>query len=234
MAARRKRLTYGSVFTGVGGFDKGFDNAGMECKFQIEFDKKCQQVLERHWPGVPRFGNVEEVDGKQLPRVDVLCGGFPCQDLSLAGKRKGLAGSRSGLWFQFWRLIRELAPPCVVIENVPGLLSSHGGRDFAILLGGLAGRIPGIPRDGWRNSGFVRGAPYNVAWRIVDSQYHGLAQRRARVFIVASLGNGRCAQVLLEPEGLCWDTAPGRKAQEGVAGGAQDGAGIGGSGGGGG
>ena len=196
-------ITSGSLFTGIGGFDKGFEQAGMTCAWQVETDDKCNGVLAHHWPNVRRYSDVRTVGKHNLEPVDVISGGFPCQDVSVAGKRKGLAGERSGLWFEFHRVLEELRPQWVVIENVPGLLSSNGGEDFAIILQGLAE------------------IGYLSAWRVLDAQYYRVAQRRRRVFIVGSLGDGRAAQVLFEPESLSWDTAPRRQAgkelAEGVA-----------------
>jgi DNA (cytosine-5)-methyltransferase 1 len=194
-----RKLKYGSLFTGVGGFDLGFDQAGMECVWQVEKDERCRQVLERHWPSVRRYTDVRDVGARNLEPVDIVTGGFPCQDLSVAGKRGGLAGERSGLWFEFHRVVAELKPGWVVIENVPGLLSSNEGCDFAAILSGLAE------------------CGYLSAWRILDAQYFGLAQRRKRVFIVASLGNGNAAKVLLESEGGCWNPAPSRETRPELA-----------------
>jgi len=192
-------LTFGSLFSGIGGFDLGLERAGLQCQWQVEIDEQCNNVLERHWPAVPQYGDVRECGRHNLTAVDLICGGFPCQDLSVAGKRAGLAGERSGLWFEFHRVVTELGPRWVVIENVPGLLSSNGGRDFAIILRGLVK------------------CGYGVAWRVLDAQYFGVAQRRRRVFIVGHLGNGRAAEVLFEPEGGAWNSAPGREAGEGTA-----------------
>jgi DNA (cytosine-5)-methyltransferase 1 len=186
----------GSLFSGIGGFDLGLT---FPVSWQVEMDKDCNRVLAHHFPEAERFNNVKEVGKANLAAVDLICGGFPCQDLSVAGKRAGLDGERSGLWFEFHRIIRELSPQWVLIENVPGLLSSNGGRDFAIILSGLAE------------------LGYGAAWRILDAQYFGVPQRRRRVFIVASLGDGRAAQVLFEPSCGCGDTPPGREAGEGFA-----------------
>lgn len=142
----------------------------------------------------------------------VWTGGFPCQDLSVAGKRAGLAGKRSGLYFEFHRLITANYPKWVVLENVPGLLSSNEGKDFAIVIGGLTGIIPNIPQEGWGNAGFARGPVYNIAYRVLDAQFFGVPQRRRRVFIVGSLGSGRAAEVLFEREGVRGDTPPSREA----------------------
>jgi DNA (cytosine-5)-methyltransferase 1 len=193
-----------SLFSGIGGFDLGFDRAGMECAAQVEFDEQASAVLARHWPDVPRFKDVRGVGKHNLPTVELICGGFPCQDVSVAGKRAGLAGERSGLWFEFHRILDELKPEWVVIENVPGLLSSQGGRDFAVILQGLVE------------------LRYGVAWRVLDAQYAGVAQRRRRVFIVGHLGDGRAAEVLFERDGSHWDTpprrAPGQVATQALAG----------------
>jgi DNA (cytosine-5)-methyltransferase 1 len=210
-------LTYGSLFTGIGGFDAGFDAAGMKCLFQVEKDKHARSVLRKHWPSVKRYSDVKEVTTDELVHVNVLCGGFPCQDVSVAGKRKGLAGERSGLWFEFHKIIVNMQPGWVVIENVPGLLSSNEGRDFAIVLGGLTGVLPEVPEGGWKNAGLARGHFYSASWRVLDSQYFGVAQRRRRVFIVASLGNGGSAEVLFERESLFRNPAEGREAGKGVA-----------------
>jgi len=193
-------MKFGSLFSGIGGFDLGFERAGLSCSWQCEIDRAASAVLSRRFPGVPNLGDVRNVTANNTEPVDLICGGFPCQDLSVAGKRAGLAGERSGLWFEFHRILAELRPQWVVIENVPGLLSSNGGRDFAVILRGLAE------------------LRYGVCWRVLDAQYFGVAQRRRRVFVVASLGNGRCAEVLFEHDGSAWDSAPSREAGEGITG----------------
>ena len=195
-------ITFVSFFAGIAGFDKGFEDAGMQCKAQIEIDKNCRFVLEKRYPHVDRsVADIKEANKDNVPRADVYCGGFPCQDLSVAGKRAGLDGSRSGLWYEFHRVIDSVRPEWVVIEQVPGLLSSNGGQDFAILLGGLTGTIPEVPDAGWGNAGFAKGPIYKIAYRILDAQFFGVAQRRRRVFIVGHLGDGRAAEVLFESEG---------------------------------
>lgn len=208
-----------SLFSGVGGFDLGFERAGMRIAAQVEFDERAAAVLARHYPETLRFKDVRDVGRSTLPSAELICGGFPCQDVSVAGKRKGLDGERSGLWFEFHRIINELAPRWCVIENVPGLLSSNGGRDFAAILGGLTGVVPSIPSGGWKNAGFARGYAhlYGVAWRVLDSQYFGVAQRRRRVFIVASLRDGRAAEVLFERESGEGHTHESRKARAELA-----------------
>jgi len=102
--------TFGSLFSGIGGFDLGFERAGMSCKWQVEIDDAAAGVLDRHWSGVAKYKDVRNVGRDNLETVDVICGGFPCQDLSIAGKRAGLDGERSGLWFEFRRIVEELKP----------------------------------------------------------------------------------------------------------------------------
>lgn len=186
-------LTFGSLFTGVGGFDFGFERAGMKCVWQCEIDSHARKVLDRRWAEVRKFEDVRDVTGNDAESVDVIAGGFPCQDVSVAGRRAGFAGERSGLWFEFARVISELKPRWVVIENVPGLLSSNRGRDFETVLGTLVE------------------FGYGISWRIFDAQYFGVPQRRRRVFIVGSFGNGRAAEILFERKGLRGDFEPSGK-----------------------
>ena len=205
-----------SLFSGVGGFDLGFERAGIETVLQAERDPHCLKVLERHWPQVRRVNDVRCVgdrthsdqhlcqDGGQraLGRLqpDLIVGGFPCQDLSVAGKRAGLGGERSGLWFEFHRVLSELRPRWTVIENVPGLLSSNNGRDFAILLMGL------------------EELGYGWAYRVLDARYARVPQRRRRVFIVGCLGDRLSArQVLSVCESCGGNPPPSRTSGEGVA-----------------
>jgi DNA (cytosine-5)-methyltransferase 1 len=192
-------LTHGELFAGISGFGVGFADAGIQTVWQVEIDQKCQAINERHFPDVLRYGDVKNVGKENLAPVDVICGGFPCQDLSVAGRREGLAGSRSGLWFEFHRILGELRPQFTIIENVPGLLSSNGGADFAVILRGLAE------------------LGYLSAWRVLDAQYFGVAQRRRRVFIVGSLGDGRAAEILFEREGVPRNPAASRETGASVA-----------------
>lgn len=215
--------TFGSLFSGIGGFDLGLECAGWECKWQVEIDPWRQRILARHWPAVPRWADVREFcrNGSELVSgwrkadveairrgqaepiqlsVDLICGGFPCQDLSVAGRRAGLAGERSGLFFEFARIAQTLRPTWLLIENVPGLLTSAKGHDFAVVVDTLAE------------------LGYGVAWRILDSQYFGVPQRRRRVYIVGHLGAPCPPEILFEPEGGARDSPAGRKAGEELAG----------------
>lgn len=201
-------MRFGSLFSGIGGIDLGLERAGMECAWQVEIDEYARRVLEKHWPEVERYGDVKEVGKYNLEPVDLICGGFPCQDVSVAGKRSGLAGKRSGLWHEFHRILEEMRPEWCVIENVPGLLSSNKGRDFATIIRALAE------------------LRYGVAWRILDAQYFGVAQRRRRVFIVGHTGDGRAAEVLFEQQGSSGNTAPSREEGESVTALTQNGVGA--------
>lgn len=194
-------MNYVGLFEGISGFGLAFKRAGANILAVCEIDKTCQSVLRRHHPNAEIISDVKTItkDSFNGLSVSILAGGFPCQDLSVAGQRKGLAGERSGLWFEFIRIIGDHKPRWVVIENVPGLLSSNGGRDFAVVLRGLAE------------------CGYFSAYRVFDSQYDGVAQRRNRVFIVASLGAASCIEVLFERESSQWDSPPRREAGQGVA-----------------
>lgn len=192
-------VRHGSLFAGIGGFDLGFERAGIETVWTVENDKNCNEVLATYWPNVERHEDVREVGKHNLESVDLISGGFPCQDLSVAGRREGLAGERSGLWFEFARVIGEMEPQWVVVENVPGLFSSGGGRDFLVI-------VRALEQFG-----------YCVAWRVLDSQFFGVPQRRRRVFIVGSLGNAGSIEVLFESEGGEGHPAEGGEEGQGTA-----------------
>jgi DNA (cytosine-5)-methyltransferase 1 len=136
----------------------------------------------------------------------------------VAGKRKGLAGKQSGLFYEFVRIVDELLPGWIVFENVAGLLSSHEGRDFACVLGELTGFFPEVPEEGWRTVGVCSGPKRSIAWSLLDSRWYGVAQRRRRVFIVGGPGGASGYEVLSVAESMCGDTAPGGKEKEDIAG----------------
>ena len=168
-------MKYGSLFSGVGGFDMGFDNAGYDCRWQVEWDKHCQQTLAHYWPDVPRHGDVQTVSGYDLEPVDVIIYGSPCQDLSVAGKRAGLDGSKSSMFFESVRIFKEMRnatggiyPRIAVWENVPGALNSNRGEDFRAVLTALDD-IGALAQ--W--------------WSVLDAQFFGVPQRRRRVFLVS-------------------------------------------------
>lgn len=219
-------ITYGSLFAGAGGFDLGFDKAGMECRWQVEWDQNCQKLLKQRWPRAKHYGDITSIRSGELERVDVVCGGSPCQGLSVAGLREGLADGRSGLFHQMVRVCKDQrrrgGAGVVVWENVDGAFSSNEGRDFAAVLRAFTGVEVEVPADGWGRAGFIK-TPFpawrwHCAWRLFDAQYFGVPQRRRRVFLVASAGDGSCAEILFEPESLRGDSPPSRGAGQRVAG----------------
>ena len=204
MSSRWPTVRLGSLFAGVGGFDEGFRRAGVPTAWWVENDKHCRQLLKARFPGVPGFGDITTIH--HLPQAEVWVGGFPCVDVSVAGRRAGLTGKasarRSGLFFDFMALVALSRPQWLVIENVPGLLSSNGGRDMGTVLGTLDE------------------LGYGWAYRILDAQYLGVPQRRRRVFIIgcADRGYRRAAEVLFERESRRWDSRKGGKKKAEVAG----------------
>lgn len=191
-------VSFGSLFTGVGGFDLGFERAGLTCSFQVEIDRFCNRVLAKHWPLISRWRDVRDFPPDFGDwSADVICAGFPCQDLSVAGKRAGLKGERSGLFYELIRVVRQLQPYFVVIENVPALLSSNDGRDFAIVLSEL------------EQCGAI-----DICWRVLDSQYFGVPQRRRRVFVVADFAGCRAGEILFEPACVCRNIEASEKERE--------------------
>ena len=175
-----------SLFSGVGGLDMGLERAGMNVIAHCEYDKHASNVLAHHWPDVPNHGDVTSMEGHEYAgRTDLVCGGSPCQDLSVAGRREGLGGGRSGLFWEQCRIATETAASWVLWENVAGALSSNRGQDFAAVLWGLTGNMPQVPEDGWRSAGMCVGPNRTAVWRMLDAQWFGVAQRRRRVFVVA-------------------------------------------------
>lgn len=163
-------LTFGSLFSGIGGLDLGLERAGLQCAWQVEIDDYATKVLAKHWPNTPRFRDVRECGKHTLTHVDVIAGGFPCQDISDAGKQIGIDGERSGLWKEFYRIVCELRPRYVIVENVAALLHRGMGR----VLGDLAA------------------CGYDAEWQILSAESVGAPHLRERVFIVAvAQGDGR-------------------------------------------
>lgn len=156
--------TFGSLFAGIGGIDLGLERAGWAGRWQVEWDPFCQRVLEHHWPGLPRYGDITTVDWSQVEPVDLIAGGFPCQPFSNAGKRLGKADDR-WLWPEFARAIGALRPRLVLVENVPGLLAGHGG------MGAVVGDLASLG--------------YDAEWDLIPASAVGAPHLRYRVWIVA-------------------------------------------------
>jgi DNA (cytosine-5)-methyltransferase 1 len=217
-------MRIGSLFSGGGGGDLGFKTAGHEIVFGCEIDPKARSVFRYHHPNIPIYNDVREVtrerlesDGIALP--ELIMGGSPCQDLSVAGNRAGLGGERSGLFHEQCRIADELATPWVVWENVVGAFSSNKGADFAAVLGGLTGNTPTVPTKGWRTGGVCVGPKRVAVWRVLDAQNFGVPQRRRRVFVVAGPRGmaRRVVKVLFEPESIERDPKAGNKSGEEIA-----------------
>lgn len=205
-------MRFGSLFAGVGGFDLGLEAAGWECAWQVEWDKHCQQTLTHHWPDVPKWWDVSDVSGTELPPVDVITFGSPCQDLSVAGKRAGLDGGRSNLFFEATRIIKEMRdatggtfPRYAIWENVPGAFSSRNGDDFEAVLKEMADL-----------------GACHLEWSVLDAQFFGVPQRRRRVFVVACFDTailaGSGQQIFAVGEGRRRDSSKGKPSRENLAG----------------
>ena len=193
-------MIFGTVCSGIGAPEAAWEPLGWRCAFMAEIEPFPRAVLAHHYSGVPLHGDFTTIEAGDYEPIDLLCGGTPCQSFSVAGLRGGMADERGNLALEFLRLADRLRPRWVVWENVPGVRSSGSGRDFGAFLGGL-----GELGYGW-------------AYRSLDAQYAGLAQRRERVFVVGYLGDWRpAAAVLFEPASMRGDTAPRRETGERVA-----------------
>ena len=217
-------MKIGSLFSGGGGGDLGFVQAGHQLVFGCEIDPKARAVLRYHHPNLPIYHDVREVtrerliaDGIALP--DMVVGGSPCQDLSMAGLRAGLDGERSGLFTEQCRVADELSAEWVCWENVAGTFSSNRGADFAAVLEGLTGHRPEVPKKGWRTGGVCIGPKRVAVWRVLDAQNFGVPQRRRRVFVVAGPRElaRRVVEVLFEPESSERDPATRSKSWADIA-----------------
>ncbi len=200
--AKTQDMTLISLFAGIGGFDLGFQRAGVKTVATVEIDANCRKLLKAKWPDAVHLDDVRTSGRHNLPECDIVTFGFPCQDLSVAGKRAGLKGKRSGLFYEAMRIIDELQPAWAVWENVPGLLSSDNGRDLARVLFRMG------------ESG------YFGCVRCLDAQWFGVAQRRRRLFgVFTRLDSGadRAAEVLSVAESLRGHPAPSREAGKGFA-----------------
>lgn len=185
-------LRFASFFAGIGGFDLGFQRAGMAAAFHCEIDPHCQQVLKRHWPEVPLHGDITTLKVQEIPKAEVWAGGWPCQDLSHANTaRKGLKGKRSGLFYDFVRLASEARPRWLVMENVVGLLSAEGGKALEAVA------------DELEEVGYLGG------WFACNTLDAGLPHHRERIFVVASYRSESAYQFLSNCRERYRDSSPG-------------------------
>ena len=200
MTSRGEYVRYATVCSGIEAPSVAWEPLGWEPQWFSEIDPFCCSLLSHYWPSVPNHGDMTKLHEQRLADIDVLCGGTPCQSFSVAGLRGGLADPRGNLALVYCRLVERIRPRWVIWENVCGALSIDGGRALGALI--------------WT----LEKLGYCVAWRVLDAQYFGLAQRRKRVFLVGSLGDFGAAAVLLEPESLRGDSAPSRQTRQDVAG----------------
>lgn len=208
-----KNLTLGSLFDGSGGFPLGGLISGITPLWASEVEPFPIRVTTKRLPQITHYGDVSKLSGAEVPPVDIITFGSPCQDMSVAGKRSGLDGERSSLFYQAVRIVKEMRcktngkyPRFVVWENVPGAFSSNKGEDFKAVLEEICkikNEHISVPQSGkWPNAGEIVGEQFSLAWRVLDAQYWGVPQRRKRIYLVADFA-GQCAgKILFESEGV--------------------------------
>ena len=228
-----KQLTLGSLFDGSGGFPLGGIMAGITPVWSAEIEPFPVRVTEKRLPGVMQLGDISKIHGAEIPEVDIISFGSPCQDLSIAGKRDGLDGSRSGLFYEALRIIREMReatdgqhPRYAVWENVKGAFSSNNGEDFRAVLEGLCkvkDENLSVPQRGkWKGAGCILGGTFSIAWRLFDAQHWGVPQRRERIYLVADFRGKSAGDILFESEGLSGYSAEGFRSWQRAANGPAD------------
>lgn len=220
-------ITMGSLFDGIGGFPLAAIHNGIVPLWASEIENFPIEVTKIRFPEMLHVGDITKLSGEKLPVVDIICGGSPCQDLSVAGQRAGLAGARSGLFMEQIRITKEMRdedgkrgkanhlirPRFFVWENVPGAFSSADGEDFKAVLeettriAGSTIFIPRPPEGVWKPAGCILGDQFSIAWRVLDAQYWGVAQRRKRIFLVADFGGNTAPKILFEQDCLLRDTS---------------------------
>lgn len=231
----------GSLFSGSGGFELAGVIAGMKPVWSSEIEPFPILVTTKHFPDMKHFGDIKKMDGRLISKVDIITGGSPCQDMSIAGKRIGLGGSRSNLFREQIRIVKEMResdkanertgkevrPRFMVWENVPGAFSSNKGEDFRCVLEEICRvadakvSIPRPPKNKWEKSGTIMADGYSVAWRTLDAQYWGVPQRRKRIYLVADFGGVTAPEILFEQDSLQRNPDKSKKEREGTAGNTQ-------------
>ena len=232
--SEKKQLTLGSLFDGIGGFPYAASFYGIRPLWASEIVPECVAVTKRHFPDMAHLGDITQLHGGMIPPVDILTFGSPCQGLSLAGRRLGLADERSGLFMEAIRIIREMQeathgkyPQFAIFENVPGALSSNGRRDYQAVLEAFTGTKVSMPKSGrWANAGMARGRGVDLAWIIYDAQHFGTAQRRRRLFLVADFRGKRAGEILFVPKSLRGYFEAGGTPRQGIAAFTESGAGA--------
>jgi DNA (cytosine-5)-methyltransferase 1 len=230
----KKLLTLGSLFDGSGGFPLGGVIAGITPKWAAEIEPFPIRVTSVRFPNMTHLGNISEVSGSEIEPVDIITFGSPCQDMSVAGKREGLGGNRSSLFYEAIRIIKEMReatngkyPRYIVWENVPGAFSSNKGEDFRAVLTEIC-KVKetdvSVPKPSkWENAGRIMGEGFSIAWRLLDAQYWGVPQRRQRIYLVADFDGGSAGKILFESEGVSGYSAKGFKSWQDIANGITEG-----------
>lgn len=212
-------MKLGSLFDGIGGWQLAAVRIGIKPTWSSEIDKFCCYVTKKHFPNTKQLGDITKINGAEIEPVDIICAGSPCQNLSIAGNRKGLAGEQSGLFSAAINIVRQMQratnnryPRFFVWENVPGAFTSNKGADFKTVLEKIMQTKISMPISGkWSQSGLVRSRRSELAWRVLDAQYWGVPQRRKRIFLVADF-TGQCAgEILFESKSMSRNTKKSRK-----------------------
>ena len=239
MIKNKNELTLGSLFDGSGGFPLAGILAGVTPLWASEIEPFAVRVTTARLPQMKHYGDVSGISGADLPPVDIITFGSPCQDMSIAGKRSGLDGSRSSLFYEAIRIVKEMRektngekPRFICWENVPGAFSSNKGEDFRAVLEAVIGikepaaQVPAPGKKGWPYADCYLGDGWSVAYRVLDAQYWSVPQRRARIFLVADFGGGSAPEILFESEGVSGYTPQGFRSWQGTAGDFKEGAGT--------
>ncbi|MCX4274093.1 MAG: DNA cytosine methyltransferase, partial [Acetatifactor sp.] len=229
------KLTLGSLFSGSGAFELGGLLAGIRPVWASEIEMFPIRVTTKRLPFVKHYGDVNSIRGDEIEPVDIITSGSPCTDLSIAGKRAGLDGRQSGLFYQAIRIIKEMRcatdgryPRFIVWENVPGAFSSNKGEDFRAVLGAVCSvkgeniPVPEPPKGKWSDAGSIVADGFSLAWRVFDAQLWGVPQRRKRIYLVADFAGGSAGKVLFESEGVSGYSAEGFRAWQRAAGSAAE------------
>lgn len=234
----KQEITMGSLFSGSGGFELAGSIFGIRPIWASEIEPFPILVTTKNFPEMKHLGDINKLNGADLEPVTIIAGGSPCQDMSIAGKREGLDGSRSNLFREQIRIIKEMResdraagrtgtqirPRYMVWENVPGAFSSNKGKDFQAVLQEIVSitdeesNVPLPPKGKWQTAGCIMGDHFTIAWRVLDAQYWGVPQRRKRIYLVADFGGNTAPKILFEREGLSGNFTESREAWQRTAG----------------